>query len=221
MTITATVDRWEPSPHVIAKAARIIKAGGLVAFPTETVYGLGADAFNVEAVRKIFAVKGRPENKALILHICKFDHAEYLVEMNEPARKLARRFWPGPLTLVLPAKDIIPEITRGGLSTAAVRMPDNVTARALIAASGTVIAAPSANPSGKPAPLDAESVLHDMAGKIDMIIDGGSVTVGVASTVLDMTDPEVPRIIRQGTISHEMIESVIGVKMSLHNHGHI
>ena len=100
-------------------------------------------------------------------------------------------------------------------------MPDNVVARALIAASGTVIAAPSANPSGKPAPLDAESVLHDMAGKIDMIIDGGSVTVGVASTVLDMTAPEVPRIIRQGTISREMIESVIGVKMSLHNHGHI
>lgn len=209
MTITAAVDRNNPSPCVISEAARIIKAGGLVAFPTETVYGLGADAFNPDAVRKIFTAKGRPENKALILHIFRTEQSEALVEMNDNARKLAKRFWPGPLTLVLPAKDNIPEITRGGLPTAAVRMPDNPVARALINASGTIIAAPSANISGNPAPLDAETVKREMCGKIDMIIDGGTVSIGIASTVLDITKPESPVIIRQGSISREDIEAVL------------
>ena len=128
MTKTATVDRWNPSQYLISKAARIIRAGGLVAFPTETVYGLGADALNPEAVSKIFAAKGRPADNPLILHVYSIGHAYQFVEFNDAAMKLAEVFWPGPLTLVLPAKDIVPSVTRGGLETAAVRMPDNVTA---------------------------------------------------------------------------------------------
>ena len=189
----------------ITKAAKIIKSGGLVAFPTETVYGLGADALNPEAVKKIFIAKGRPQNKALILHVHEIEQAAGLVEMNDAAMRLAEKFWPGPLTLVLPAKEIVPSVTRAGLSTAAVRMPDNPTALALIKASGTPIAAPSANISGRPSPKDAESVRRDLGDRIDMILDGGRVTVGIESTIVDLTVPSRPVILRLGAISETCI----------------
>ncbi len=215
MTIQATVDRNEPNPHIINKAARIIQAGGLVAFPTETVYGLGADALNAEAVKKIYVAKGRPSDKPLILHVSSIQQASGLVEMNDTARKLAQTFWPGPLTLVLPAKPCIPSITRGGLNTAGVRMPANVPALELIRASRTPLAAPSANISGRPSPKDAESVYRDMAGRIDMILDGGSTVIGIESTILDITNPERIIMLRLGAIGREEIESSIGMMIEI------
>ena len=215
MTKTATVDRWNPSPHVIAKAARVIQAGGLVAFPTETVYGLGADALNPEAVSKIFTAKGRPQDNPLILHVYCRAQAESLVEFNDAALNLARVFWPGPLTLVLPAKDIVPSVTRGGLETAAVRMPDNVTALTLIYTAGTPLAAPSANISGRPSPTDSDTVYKDMNGKIDMIVDGGSVKFGIESTVIDLTDPSRPLMLRPGSMPREIIEKELGMTLEV------
>lgn len=202
MTITIT-------PNEISKAAEIIRAGGLVAFPTETVYGLGADALNPEAVKKIFIAKNRPQDKALILHVNTLQQASTLVEMNDNAMKLAKKFWPGPLTLVLPAKKIVPSVTRAGLSTAAVRMPDNPVALALIEAAGTPIAAPSANLSGRPSPKDAQEVLNDLNGRIDMIVDGGRVALGIESTIVDMTDPENPVILRIGGTPQQCIIETI------------
>ena len=215
MTISATVDRWNPSPYIIGKAARIIRAGGLVAFPTETVYGLGADALNPEAVAKIFAAKGRPQDNPLILHVYSIVQASQLAEMNDAARRLARTLWPGPLTLVLPAREIVPPSTRAGLPAVAVRMPDNPTALALIHASDTPIAAPSANTSGRPSPTDSETVLRDMAGKIDMVVDGGSTTLGIESTVIDLTDPERPLMLRPGGMPRELIESELGTTLEV------
>lgn len=211
MTVTATVDRWNPNLLIINKAGRIIRSGGLVAFPTETVYGLGADALNPEAVKKIYEAKGRPSDNPLILHVYSPSQASMYVKMNRLAWRLTDEFWPGPLTLVLPALDIVPSITRGGLSTAAVRMPDNPTARALIYAADTAIAAPSANLSGRPSPTDAEAVLQDMAGRIDMIVDGGSVTLGIESTVIDITNPEHVLMLRPGALPREVIEEKIGI----------
>ncbi|MBQ7170445.1 MAG: threonylcarbamoyl-AMP synthase [Synergistaceae bacterium] len=219
MTVTAKVDRWNPNPDVIAEAAEIIKAGGLVAFPTETVYGLGADALNTQAVSSIFTAKGRPQDNPLIVHVYSLEQAESAVHMNDSAYRLARTFWPGPLTLVLPSRDIIPAATRAGLSTAAVRMPDNPTARALIFASGTMIAAPSANTSGRPSPTDAETVLHDMAGKIDMILDGGSVKLGIESTVIDLTDAARPLMLRPGGMPREVIEAELGRALEVYDTG--
>ena len=213
MTIAATVDRWEPNPHVIAKAGRIIRAGGLVAFPTETVYGLGADALNPEAVKKIYAAKGRPSDNPLILHAEDAKQAAELVEFNHAASKLAAKFWPGPLTFVLPSKNIVPSETRGGLDTAAVRVPNNPIALALIHKAKTPIAAPSANLSGKPSPTDAEAVLRDMNGRIDMIIDGGSVKFGIESTVIDLTDPDSPLMLRPGGLPREEIEKTLGLTL--------
>ena len=207
------IDRNEPDTLVINKAGRIIKSGGLVAFPTETVYGLGADALNPDAVSRIYEAKGRPSDNPLILHVDTLALAENLVDMNSTARKLALTFWPGPLTLVLPAKSCVPEITRGGLETAAVRMPDNLIARMLIYASETPIAAPSANLSGRPSPTNAESVYYDMNGKIDMILDGGSVRVGIESTVIDVTDPGHVLLLRPGGTSRQDIERVINTEL--------
>ena len=215
MTISLTVDRWNPSPYIISKAARVINAGGLVAFPTETVYGLGADALNPEAVSKIFTAKGRPQDNPLILHVWRISQAYQVVEFNPVAERLMTVFWPGPLTLVLPAKDIVPSITRGGLPTAAVRMPDNVTALSLIYVANTPIAAPSANISGKPSPTDSETVLKDMDGKIDMIVDGGSVKLGIESTVIDLTDPSRPLMLRPGGMPREVIEKELGMKLEI------
>lgn len=215
MTTSLTVDRWNPSPYAVSKAARIIRAGGLVAFPTETVYGLGADALNPEAVAKIFTAKGRPQDNPLILHADSMVHASWLVEMNDAAKKLAKVFWPGPLTLVLPARDVIPKITRGGLDTAAVRVPDCPVALALIAASCLPIAAPSANISGRPSPTDSETVLRDMNGRIDMVLDGGSTGVGIESTVIDLTDPSRPLMLRPGGMPREIIEAELGRRLEV------
>lgn len=215
MTITAKISKWNPEHEIISQAAEIIRSGGLVSFPTETVYGLGADALNAEAVTKIYAAKGRPSDNPLILHVSCYEQAESLVYMNDIAKKLIHEFWPTPLTLVLPAKNIIPLKTRGGLDTAAIRMPDNPIALALIEASRTPIAAPSANISGRPSPTDFESVYHDMAGRIDMILDGGSCDVGIESTVIDVTNPEKILLLRPGGMSVESIEAVINSRLEL------
>lgn len=215
MTTVSAVDRWHPSPYVISKAARVIQSGGLVAFPTETVYGLGADALNEEAVKKIYIAKGRPSDNPLIVHVNSIFMFKALAEVNSVALELARKFWPGPLTLVLPADDIIPPTTRGGLATVAIRMPDNPVALDLIGYSGTPIAAPSANLSGRPSPTDADTVHHDMDGRIDMILDGGSTELGIESTVIDVSDPSRVLLLRPGGLAAELIEDVIGMKLEV------
>ncbi|NLX74770.1 MAG: threonylcarbamoyl-AMP synthase [Synergistaceae bacterium] len=192
------------------KAAEIIKADGLVAFPTETVYGLGANALNENAVKKIYEAKGRPSDNPLILHVSGLEMAESLVHINETAKLLMNKFWPGPLSLVLNAKDIIPLSTRGGLPTAAIRMPDNRIALELIRISNLPIAAPSANKSGRPSPTDAKTVRDDIGDSVEMIIDGGKTLVGLESTVLDITG-ENPVLLRPGAISKEEIEAVLNV----------
>ena len=214
ITITAKIN-----PESISQAAKIIRSGGLVAFPTETVYGLGADALNPEAVRKIYMAKGRPSDNPLILHVSSFEQTSELVYINDVAEKLIKTFWPGPLTLVLPAKNIVPLVTRGGLDTAAIRMPNNSVAQALIKESGVPIAAPSANISGRPSPTDFESVFHDMNGRIEMILDGGKVEVcqtcliGIESTVIDVTNPEKILMLRPGGMPRELIENTLNAKL--------
>lgn len=193
----------------IKVAARLILEGKLVAFPTETVYGLGADALNEGAVRRIFEAKGRPADNPLIIHIASIDDLEKVArEVPEKAKLLAERFWPGPLTLVLPKREEVPLVTTGGLDTVAVRMPAHPIALALIRAS-TPLAAPSANISGKPSPTSAEHVIDDFYGKIEGIIDGGETWVGVESTVVDLTE-EPPVLLRPGGIPLEELEKVIG-----------
>lgn len=209
-TLKYKINFLNPEPEILAKAAEIIKNGGLVAFPTETVYGLGADALNPDAVKKIYIAKGRPANNPLILHINKFEQADKLVYIDERAEKLMKKFWPGPLTLVLKAKEIVPEATRGGLETAALRMPDNFIAAALIEKSGVPIAAPSANISGRPSPTDIKAVIQDMDGKIDMILDGGEIlkNIGIESTVIDVSDKE-PLLLRAGGTPRELIDEFL------------
>ncbi|AIU70398.1 hypothetical protein TEU_08680 [Thermococcus eurythermalis] len=193
----------------IKVAARLILEGKLVAFPTETVYGLGADALNEEAVKRIFEAKGRPADNPLIVHIADFNDLKKLArEVPKEAKLLAERFWPGPLTIVLPKKDEVPLVTTGGLDTVAVRMPAHEIALALIRAS-TPVAAPSANISGKPSPTLAEHVVDDFYGRIGAIIDGGPTKVGVESTVIDLSS-ERPTLLRPGGLPLEEIEAVIG-----------
>ena len=188
---------------------RIIRAGGLVAFPTETVYGLGANGLDGCAVEKIFAAKGRPGDNPLILHIAKKSDLKQLWKhVPDKARQLADAFWPGPLTMVYLKSDIVPPQVTAGLSTVAVRMPEHKTALALIRAAGVPIAAPSANLSGKPSPTCAQHVLDDLDGCIDAIIDGGDCRVGVESTVLSLVG--TPTVLRPGGVTREMLESVIG-----------
>ncbi len=188
---------------------RIIRSGGLVAFPTETVYGLGANGLDGEAAKKIFEAKGRPMDNPLILHIAKKSDVKQLwLHIPENARLLMDAFWPGPLTLIYLKSELIPAEVCAGLDTVAVRMPEHKTALALIRAAGVPIAAPSANLSGKPSPTTAEHVLEDMDGRIDMVLDGGSCRVGVESTVLSLVGK--PRILRPGGITKEMLEQVIG-----------
>lgn len=183
-----------------AKAGRLIRAGELVAFPTETVYGLGGNALNAEAAAKIYQTKGRPSDNPLIVHIAEEADAEPLAEVTPLARELMAAFWPGPLTMVLPAKSILPHATTGGLNTVGLRMPAHTAALKLIKAAGVPIAAPSANISGRPSPTSADHVWHDMAGKIPLIIDGGDAAAGLESTVLDLSS-EVPAILRPGVIT--------------------
>lgn len=198
----------------IEKAARIIRGGGLVAFPTETVYGLGANALDEDAVARIYEAKGRPSDNPIIVHVCGIEMAETAAELNQQARKLMEKFWPGPLSLVLKSLPVVPEKTRGGLETVAVRMPDNETALALIEAAGVPIAAPSANISGRPSPTDAQSVRDDLGESVAMVLDGGPAQVGLESTVLDVTG-ERPVLLRPGGISKEAIEAELGVEVLL------
>ncbi len=195
----------------LKEAGEIIRDGGLVAFPTETVYGLGADAMNSEAAARIYAAKGRPSDNPLIVHIADMEQVDLVVrEVPEKAKRIMEAFWPGPLTIILNKKDSVPDGTTGGLSTVAVRMPSHPDARALIRESGRVIAAPSANISGRPSPTTADHVMEDMAGKIPMILDGGPVGIGIESTIVDMTG-EVPVILRPGYITKAMLEEVVGL----------
>lgn len=204
------LDPVSPDPEVIRRAGDILKRGGLVAFPTETVYGLGGDALNREAARKIYAAKGRPSNNPLIVHIADMEHLEAIAaEIPEKARKLASIWWPGPLTMIFNKKDIVPDATSGGLPTVAVRMPNHPIALDLIRAAGGFIAAPSANTSGRPSPTIAEHVREDLDGKIDMILDGGEVRIGLESTIVDFTD-EIPMMLRPGYINMEKLEEILG-----------
>lgn len=192
-----------------ALGGRIIRDGGLVVFPTETVYGLGANGLNSEAVLKIFAAKGRPADNPLIMHIAKKSELKPLwSHVPDTARVLADTFWPGPLTMVFNRSSIVPDEVTAGLETVAVRMPLNKTARALISAAGVPIAAPSANLSGKPSPTTAEHVRQDMDGRVDLIIDGGPCKYGLESTVLSLINK--PTILRPGAVTKEMLEAVIG-----------
>lgn len=191
-------------------AGNILKQGGLVAFPTETVYGLGGDALNKESSHKIYAAKGRPSDNPLIVHICTFEDIYSIArEVPKEAELIAKAFWPGPLTMILPKADKVPLETTGGLDTVAVRMPSHPVARKLIAYAGGYVAAPSANTSGKPSPTVAKYVIEDMAGKIDAIIDGGEVGIGLESTIIDLTVTP-PQVLRPGYITWEKLAAVLG-----------
>ena len=203
----------EPTKENIQEAAKVIADGGLVAFPTETVYGLGADAFNEEAVKKVYEAKGRPSDNPMIVHIARASDIGQLTPMLSPDLvNLIDNFWPGPLTLVVNKKPVVPKATTGGLDTVAVRMPDNDIARDLINHAGVPIAAPSANISGRPSPTKTEHVIEDMDGKIDVILKGEDCRVGIESTVLDMTG-DVPTILRPGIITAEQVEAAIGKRV--------
>ena len=202
------------------KAGEIIRSGGLVGMPTETVYGLGANALDAEAVRKIYLAKGRPSDNPIILHVCDDEMAERCVELNPRARLLMETFWPGPLSLVLNAKSLVPLRTRGGLDTAAIRMPNNRIALELIRASGVPIAAPSANISGRPSPTDAQTVIDDIGDNVDMVLDGGPTNVGVESTVLDVTGEDAV-LLRPGGISKEQLEAALHAEVKLPQDGNI
>ncbi len=209
-TIVSKITHTIEDNAVIRKAGEIIREGGLVAFPTETVYGLGGDALNPEASGKIYAAKGRPGDNPLIIHICKLEDITRIVsDFPERAKRLAQEFWPGPLTMVLPKADIVPKQTTGGLDTVAVRMPVDPTALAFIEAAGGYVAAPSANVSGRPSPTDAKYVIEDMDGRIEMILDDGAVEIGLESTIVDLTG-EVPMLLRPGFITLKMLEDVLG-----------
>ena len=195
----------------MTKAADFIKNGGLVAFPTETVYGLGGDGLNSEAASKIYKAKGRPSDNPLILHINDQKMLHKIVnDVNSMAKKIMTAFCPGPITLILPKSDIVPSSVTGGLNTVAVRMPDNDIARELIRLSNTPIAAPSANISGRPSPTTAQAVYNDLHDRIDMILDGGACHFGVESTIVDCTE-DVPIILRPGAITKEMLEELFPV----------
>ena len=197
-------------PQTPALAAELIRRGELVAIPTETVYGLGANGLDETAVAKIFEAKGRPQDNPLILHISGPEQIElFCHHIPQKAYDLADAFWPGPLTIVLPARDIVPKRTTGGLTTVAVRCPDNDVTREIIRLSGVPIAAPSANISGKPSTTTAQHVLHDHDGKIAAIVDGGACRVGVESTIVDLTE-ERPRLLRPGGIGPEQLLEVLG-----------
>lgn len=194
----------------IREASEILKKGGLVAFPTETVYGLGGDATDKEASRKIYAAKGRPSDNPLIVHISKFSQLEAISkDLPENAKKLADAFWPGPLTMVVNKNEVVPYETTGGLDTVAVRMPNNPVALALINESGCMIAAPSANTSGRPSPTKASHVAQDLSGKIDAILDGGAVDIGLESTIVDLTE-DIVTVLRPGYINMDMLSKVVG-----------
>lgn len=194
----------------IARGGEILKNGGLVAFPTETVYGLGGNALDPKASMKIYAAKGRPSDNPLIVHIADIRDLDKIVtEVPEKARVLAEKYWPGPLTMILPKADIVPRETTGGLDSVAVRFPSDPIAQELILAAGGYVAAPSANTSGRPSPTTAGHVAEDLGEAIDMIIDGGQVNIGLESTIVDFTE-DIPVVLRPGYISLEMLRETLG-----------
>jgi L-threonylcarbamoyladenylate synthase len=197
-------------PQVLERAGALIRAGGLVAFPTETVYGLGANALDERAVRRIYEAKGRPETSPLIVHVASIEMARSLArEWSETAERLARAFWPGPLTLIVPKQPSIPSIVTAGLDTAGLRMPSHPLALALIRAAGVPVAAPSANRFTGLSPTTAEHVRAALGDRVDMILDGGATEVGIESTVISLA-LDVPRILRPGMVSREAMEAVVG-----------
>lgn len=199
----------EEEEEALRRGGSIIQDGGLVAFPTETVYGLGGDALNAKSARRIYEAKGRPSDNPLIVHICRLEDMEKLAaRVPEEAYRIAEAFWPGPLTMILPKAGLVPPETTGGLDTVAVRFPSDKTAQKLIEYGGGYIAAPSANRSGRPSPTLAKYVAQDMDGRIDMIIDGGPVGIGLESTILDLT-LSPPQILRPGFVTAEMLHSVL------------
>jgi L-threonylcarbamoyladenylate synthase len=204
-------DIFPPTHETLSRAAEVIRHGGLVAFPTETVYGLGADALNADAVRKIFEAKGRPRDNPLILHVASIREASRYADLNPSAELLMHHFWPGPLTIVLYSSDTVPLVTRGNLETVALRIPMNHIALELIQETGLPIAAPSANRSGRPSPTTAETVRNDLGGAVNMIIDGGASSIGVESTVIDATRERVA-ILRPGGVTREMLEHIVDVE---------
>ena len=204
------VDTKNPEKSVLTEAAEILKNGGLVAFPTETVYGLGANGLDEKACKRIYEAKGRPSDNPLILTIGDLDGLYKIVgKVTENAKKIIDAFWPGPITLVLPKADCVPETVTGGLDTVAVRYPSNKIARELIKIAGIPVAAPSANSSGKPSPTRASHVEFDLNGKIEMIIDGGAADWGLESTILDVSEDK-PVLLRPGAVTQDMIEDVVG-----------
>ncbi len=209
-TKTVKINREKIEPSVMEEAGSFLQAGELVAFPTETVYGLGGDALQKGASRKIYAAKGRPSDNPLIVHIAEFSALEKIVkEVPESAKKLADAFWPGPLTMILWKNKRVPYETTGGMETVAIRMPKDEIALSLIRAAGGYVAAPSANTSGRPSPTKASHVAEDLSGKIAMILDGGPVGIGIESTIVDLSE-DTPTILRPGYITKEMLQEVIG-----------
>ena len=207
---TKLIKTTDPADERLKEAGEILRAGGLVAIPTETVYGLAANAFDETAVRGIFAAKGRPADNPLIVHISALSQWAPLVKaIPERAKMLAEHFWPGPLTVILPKSERIGPVVSGGLDTVAVRFPSHPIARAVIDAAGVPLAAPSANTSGRPSPTKAQDVLEDLGGKIDAVVDGGPCSVGVESTVVSLCG-DVPRLLRPGGVTPEMLRQTLG-----------
>ena len=205
-----TIIRKTTDADAIELASNILRNGGLVAFPTETVYGLGGDGLRADASMKIYQAKGRPSDNPLIVHIADTSAVNDLAaEIPDKARQLMEAFWPGPLTLIFKKKDCVPMETTGKLDTVAIRMPSHPAAMVLIRESGVYIAAPSANLSGRPSPTLAEHVIEDLSGRIDMILDGGPVGIGIESTIVDVTS-DIPVILRPGYITKKMLEAVVG-----------
>ncbi len=210
MPAKRTARVYRPTSANMARLAKVLAQGGLVAAPTETVYGLAADALNAKACRAIFRAKGRPASDPLIVHVGSLAQAETIAEFSECAREVAKTFWPGPLTLVLPKKSRVPSIVTSGLPSVAVRMPAHQLFRDLIRRSGCPLAAPSANPFGYVSPTTAEHVLTGLGTRIEYILDGGPAKIGVESTILDLRDPCRPALLRPGFISIKAIGAVLG-----------
>ena len=209
---------YQPTPSNIARLARVLANGGLVAAPTETVYGLAADALNAKACRAIFKAKGRPANDPLIVHVASINQAKSIAELSPAALAVAREFWPGPLTLVLPKKKCVPGIVTSGLASVAVRMPAHRTFRQLIRLSGRPLAAPSANLFGYVSPTTAAHVYAGLGKRISHILDGGASKIGVESTILDLRDPKHPVLLRPGAISREALQLTLGRRVSTAKH---
>lgn len=210
MTDVIRVAPDNPDPAALARAADCLRRGGLVAFPTETVYGLGVNALDRDAVLRLFAAKQRPANDPLIVHVASIDSVAMLAShVPQSVETVGRRFWPGPLTVIVPKSDKVPDEVTAGLPSVAVRIPLHRVARALIEAAGIPVAAPSANLFSRPSPTQASHVIDDLGGRIDLVVDGGATTIGVESTVLDLTS-NPPRILRPGAVTVDMLREVLG-----------